>query len=118
MKASVFLATMLLVPASIVLGQTGASNPSQNNPQGDLERNQMAITGCLNKNSLNEYEVVDQEGVPNLPYSATVKLDSYVGQQVTLIGRRSAPTPTTDTGQPLPHFQVSKVEPAGKCDIP
>jgi len=118
MKASIFLLTMLLVPPSIVLGQAGTSNPNQNNPQGQLELNRMAITGCLTKNSLNEYELVDQEGVHNLPYSATVNLDPYVGHEVTLIGRRSA-TPTYDTaGHSSPHFQVSKAQPAGKCDIP
>ena len=117
MKPSLLFLTMLLVPASLASGQAGTSNPTQSNSQG-LERNQMAITGCLTKNSLNEYELVDQEGVHNLPYSATVKLDSYVGQQVTLIGKRSA-TPTYDTvGHSSPHFQVSKVQPAGKCDIP
>ena len=118
MKARVFLPTMLLVAPCIVLGQAGASNPTQNNSQSHPELNQMAITGCLTKSSLNEYELVDQDGVHNLPYSATVKLDSYVGQEVTLIGRQSA-TPTIDTaGHSSPHFQVSKVEPAGKCDIP
>jgi hypothetical protein len=118
MKPSLFFLTLLLVPASIASGQAGASNPAQNNPQVSEERNQVAITGCLTKNSLNEYELVDQEGVQNLPYSATVKLDSYVGQEVTLIGRQSA-TPTFDTaGHSSPHFQVSKVQAAGKCDIP
>lgn len=109
---------MLLVPASIVSGQAGASNSTQGNLQGRLEPNQIAITGCLTKNSLNEYELIDQDGVNNLPYSSTVKLDSYVGQEVTLVGRQSA-IPTTDTaGHSSPHFQVSKVQPAGKCDIP
>lgn len=118
MKASLFFLTMLLVSASLASGQTGTPNPTQNNSRGQLERNQMAVTGCLTKNSLNEYELVDEEGVHNLPYSATVKLDSYVGQEVTLIGRQSA-TPTFDTaGHSSPHFQVSKVESAGKCDIP
>lgn len=117
MKASLFLLFMPLVTASIVLGQASASNPTQKN-QSQIESNQMAITGCLTKNSHNEYELVDQEGVQNLPYSATVKLDSYVGQEVTLTGRQSA-IPTFDTtGHSSPHFQVSKVQPAGKCDIP
>ena len=118
MKASLSLLTMLLVAASLASGQAGTSNPTQNSPQVHEELNQMAITGCLTKNSLNEYELVDQEGVHNLPYSETVKLDSYVGQEVTLIGKRSA-MPTVDTaGHSSPHFQVSKVQSAGKCDIP
>lgn len=117
MKACLLLLFIPLVAPTIVLAQA-ASNPTQNNSQGQQEGNQMAITGCLTKNSLKEYELVDEDGAHNLPYSTTVKLDSYVGREVTLIGRQSA-IPTFDTaGRSTPHFQVSKVQAAGKCDIP
>lgn len=118
MKSGVFLLTALLVSVPVIFGQAGASNPAQNDAQARAERNETSITGCLTKNSANQYELVDQDGVHNLPYSSTIKLDSYVGQAVTLVGRLS-PTPTTDMAGPSsPHFEVSQVQPSGKCDIP
>ena len=82
-----------------------------------LKHNQSAVTGCLTKNSHNEYELVDEKGIHILPYSPTVPLDAYVGQFVTLMGERSA-TPSTDTGaaRPMPVFKVVDLRPAsGKC---
>ena len=65
----------------------------------------------------NEYQLVDEKGITNQVYSATVHLDSYVGQSVTLTGDQSA-TPSTDNGmgRPTPHFKVVKVQPtSGDC---
>lgn len=76
------------------------------------------ITGCLTSTGQpHEYRLVDEKGVTNQVYSATVHLNSYVGQSVTLIGDQSA-TPSTDTGtgRPTPHFKVVKVQPgSGDC---
>ena len=76
------------------------------------------ITGCLTSTGDPEgYQLVDEKGITNLVYSATLHLDSYVGQSVTLIGDQSA-MPSTDTGtaRPMPHFRVLKVHPAsGNC---
>ena len=77
------------------------------------------ITGCLTSSGhSDEYQLVDEKGVTNLVYSATVHLDSYVGKSVTLTGDKGA-TPSTDngtTGRPTPHFKVVKVQPAsGDC---
>lgn len=49
--------------------------------------------------------------------STTVRLDSYIGRPVTLVGVQSA-TPSTDTGtaRPMPHFKVLEVRPeSGTC---
>jgi hypothetical protein len=76
------------------------------------------ITGCLISTSQShEYRLVDEKGVTNIVYSASLHLNSYVGQSVTLIGDQSA-TPSTDTGtaRPMPHFKVVQVQPAsGNC---
>ena len=84
---------------------------------GEIARTDLTITGCLSKNEHNEYELVDVEGVHNLPYSATVDLDNYVGKTVTLVGRRAAsPSAETTAGPVKTHFMVKKVESAsGQC---
>jgi hypothetical protein len=108
MKLSIFPLIALLFTSVLLSSQ----NTSQGDKHNDLEHKRIAITGCLTKNSLKEFELVDQEGIDNLPYSATINLDKYVGHTVTLIGKRSA-TPTVDGGASAkPHFQVSKVESA------
>ena len=111
MKLSIFVLTALLLNPLLAR--------SQNRPTGDqandLHQKRTTITGCLTKNSLKEFELVDEAGIDNLPYSATVNLDQYVGQIVTLIGVRAA-TPTSDIGPPKPHFMVNKVQSAsGQC---
>lgn len=118
MKRTGFLMAVLLMPL-LVWSQTVSPNDSQgsgNNVESQQKRNSVSITGCLTRNSHNQYELVDQKGVRNLLYGS-VPLDSYVGQSVTLVGARSA-TPSTDTGtaRPMPHFKVSDVRPAsGQC---
>lgn len=103
--------TLLLCPVAIP-----AQQPSQEK-DNELSHKDLAITGCLTKNSLKEYELVDQEGTDNLPYSSTIDLDKYVGQSVTLVGRRAAtPSAETSSGQSKTHFLVKKVESAsGEC---
>jgi len=82
-----------------------------------LQRNQSALTGCLTKNSHDEYELVDEKGIHNLLYSSTVPLDTYVGQSVTLVGERSTmPIPEMGTSRHAPYFKVVDLRPAsGKC---
>lgn len=87
---------------------------AQNTSRGDQEndpRKEIAITGCVTKNSHNEFELVDEKGIDNVLYGAVVNLDQYVGQKVTLVGKRSA-TASTDMGikNPQPHFLVTKVQ--------
>jgi hypothetical protein len=113
MKLSIFPLIALLLTSVLLSSQ----NTSQGDKHNDLGHKRIAITVCLTKNSLKEFELVDQEGIDNLPYSATIDLDEYVGYTVKLIGKRSA-TPTVDSGAPpKPHFQVSKVESkSGPCN--
>jgi len=85
-----------------------AQNTSKHEKPNDLVHESINITGCLTKNSLKEFELVDQDAIDNLPYSAVVDLDQYVGKTVTLLGRRAATQ--HDTGHEKPHFQVSKVQ--------
>ena len=86
--------------------------------QSPKPKTHSTITGCLTSgDKADEYRLVDEKGVTNVVYSATIHLDSYVGQSVTLTGDQSA-TPSTDTGtgRPMPHFKVLKVKPAsGSC---
>jgi hypothetical protein len=103
MKPSIFLSMALLLNPMLVAAQ----NTSVGDKPNDLHHERMNITGCLTKNSLKEFELVDQDAIDNLPYSAVVDLDQYVGKTVTF-GRRAA-TPH-DTGREKPHFQVSKVQ--------
>jgi hypothetical protein len=111
MKASIFLSTFVLLTP--ILG--GAQSPSNGGKPNDLHHSRIVITGCLTKNSLKEFELVDQDGFENLPYSAVVHLDEYVGKTVTLYGRRAA-TPSHDAGIRGTHFQVSKVQSvSGQC---
>jgi hypothetical protein len=105
MKPSIVLSALVLLTPILVRAQ----NPSNGGKPNDLHRPRIVITGCLNKNSLNEFELVDQDGFDNLPYSGVVHLDEYVGKKVTLYGRRAA-TPSHDTGIRGTHFQVSKVQ--------
>jgi len=107
---------MLMVATSNVFAQAGSSKPTEDNSQTQLTHEQVAITGCLTKNSLNEYELVDHKGVHYRPYSSTIKLDSYVGKEVTMVGRRGAMPSTDVTARSAPHFQVSKVQStSGNC---
>ena len=112
MKLSIFLLMTLLLNPVLVLTQ----NKSEEQQANDLHHKRTAITGCLTKNSLNEFELIDEEGTDNLPYTPTMDLNQYVGQFVTLTGTRAA-THAVDSGvPPKPHFLVSKVQPAsGKC---
>ena len=86
--------------------------------QSPKPRTHTKITGCLTSTGDPDgYQLVDEKGITNLVYSATLHLDSYVGRSVTLTGDQSA-TPSTDTGtaRPMPHFRVLKVHPAaGNC---
>ena len=95
---------------------TIAQQPSQEN-DNRVGHPDLRITGCLTKNVHKEYELVDKNGMDNLPYSATVDLDKYVGHTVTLVGRRAgAPSAETTAGPVKIHFAVTKVEPAsGQC---
>ena len=121
MKTDLFflmLILLLLIPVSVVSGQTGASTVPQTNSQPQEERTEISVTGCLTKDSSNQYELVDQEGVHNLPESSSISLDQFVGQEVTLIGQRT-PMPTKNSvAQPKARLAVSKVQVSGKCDIP
>lgn len=104
MKPSVFLLMALLLSPMVIAAQDAPKVDKPNN----LHHERINITGCLTKNSLNEFELVDQGGIDNLPYSAVVDLDQYVGKTVSLYGRRAA-TPH-DTGREKPHFQVRNVQ--------
>lgn len=81
-----FLSTALLLNPMLF----SAQNTSDGDKPNDLHHERINITGCLTKNSLNEFELVDQCGIDNLLYSAVVDLDQYVGKTVTLLGRRAA----------------------------
>lgn len=113
-----FLLTVLMVTPALVSSQTVVPKaPQKHGRPMHLSPNQSAVTGCLKKNSHNEYELVDENGNHNLLYSSTVPLETYVGQSVTLVGERSA-TPNTDMGtaRPMPYFKVVDLRPAsGKC---
>ena len=113
MKLTILLCmTLLLSPFPVP-----AQQPSQGN-DNELSRKDLTITGCLTKNALKEYELVDEQGADNLPYSPTVDLDKYVGHTVTLVGRRAAtPSAEISAGQSKTHFLVKKVESAsGECN--
>jgi len=112
MKLS-FLLLMTFLLSSVFVPAQNTSKPDEHN---DLEHQRIAITGCLTKNSHKEFEIVDEKGIGYRPYSATVNLNQYVGQIVTLIGKAGA-THSVDAGAPAePHFQVSEVQAAsGSC---
>jgi hypothetical protein len=77
----------------------------------------VTVTGCVTKNSHNEYEIVDQKGTTYILYGSIVDLASYAGQFVSLVGDRSA-TPSTDNAdpRPMPHLLVRKAHQAsGTC---
>lgn len=112
MKPSFLLLMAFLLLPPLVFAQDTPKPGEHNN----LEHKRMAITGCLTRNSHKEFEMVDEKGVGYRPYSATVNLNQYVGQIVTLTGKPGS-THSVDAGAPAePHFQVSKVEAAsGPC---
>jgi hypothetical protein len=68
MKPSIFLSMALLLNPMLVAAQ----NTSVGDKPNDLHHERMNITGCLTKNSLKEFELVDQDAIDNLPYSAVV----------------------------------------------
>jgi hypothetical protein len=111
MKPSNFISTLVLFTPILIRAQ----NPSNGGKPNDLHHPRIVMTGCPNKNSLNEFELIDQDGFDNLPYSGVFHLDEYVGKKVTLYGRRAA-TPSHDTSIRGTHFQVSKVQTvSGQC---
>ena len=112
MKPAILLFMTLLLVRFPALAQQPAAGKGN-----ELGHKDVTITGCLTKNALKEYELVDQEGTDNLPYSTTVDLDKFVGHTVTLVGRRaSTPSAETTAGPVKTHFMVRKVESAsGQC---
>ena len=104
MKPSSFFFMALFLNAMLA----SAQNTSKENKPNDLDHGRINITGCLTKNSLKEFELVDQDAIDNLPYSAVVDLDQYVGKTVTLSGRRAATQ--HDTGREKPHSQVTRAD--------
>jgi len=118
MKVRFFLLVILLTIPALVFSQNPKPKRTQIAWQTHPQEHQVTITGCLTKNSHDEYELVDQKGVHNLVYkSERVDLESHVGQSVSLTGKQSA-MPGTDTGtsRPMPHFVVKKLRPAsGNC---
>src|SRR5215471_271366 len=104
MKSTLLLfVTLLLAPFS-----TSAQQPAQGK-DSELGHKDSTITGCLTKNALKEYELVDEQGRDNLPYSTIVDLDKYVGHTVTLVGRPAAtPSAETNAGPVKTHFMVRK----------
>jgi hypothetical protein len=112
MKLPILLCMLVLLCFATVSGQ----QPSEENGNR-VGHSDLAITGCLTKNVHKEYELVDKDGIDNLPYSANIDLDKYVGQAVTLVGRRAAsPSAETNAGPVKTHFLVTKVESAsGQC---
>ena len=109
--ALVLLFSSVLAPSQTTSSPAGAGSTSEGN-----RRKSATITGCLIKNSHNEYELVDEKGTRNLLYGSA-DLQSYVGQTVTVLGAQSV-IPSTDTGtaRPMPHFKVREVQSAsGKC---
>lgn len=119
MKECLSLLTVLLVSAALCAGKTPPQNTTQEGaPQTSQHQKHATITGCLTKDDLGNYELVDQKGIHNLVYpSDKFDLDSYVGQSVTLVGDRGA-IPSTDTGtaRPKPHFKVVELQSAsGNC---
>ena len=110
MKLVVVL-TLLLLPLPV---------PAQQPAQGkdnELGHQDLTITGCLTKSPNKEYELIDQHGIDNLPYSTIVDLNKYVRHTVTLVGRRAAkPSAETTAGPVKTHFMVRKVEStSGQC---
>jgi len=101
----------LLSPLSVRAQES--SQPKDN----ELGHQDEAITGCLTKNAHKEYELVDEKGRDNLPYSTIVDLNKYVGHTVTLVGRRaSTPSAETNAGPVKTHFMVRNVTAAaGEC---
>jgi len=104
MKAIVVLSLAMFFHPMLISSQ----DTTNGNKPNDLHHERINITGCLSKNSLNEFELVDQ-GNDYLPYSAVVHLNKYVGKTVTLTGLVGA-MPSADSGVHKPHFQVSKVK--------
>lgn len=99
---------LLLIVVSVGPVHVSAQSGSKGDKESDLAHNDIVITGCLTKNSHKEFELVDQEGFENLPYSPSVHLDEYVGKTVTLVGRRAA-TPSYETHANLKtHFLGQK----------
>src|SRR5215467_11351651 len=113
MEKRFFLLTVLLVSPALVSSQTGVPKATQDHGHPmHLQRNQSALTGCLTKNSHEEYELVDKKGIHNLLYSSTVPLDTYVGQFVTLIGEPAMPSANMGTARHAPYFKVVDLRPA------
>jgi hypothetical protein len=112
MKLTVLLCmTFLLSPLAV-----RAQQPPQAK-DNELGHQDEAITGCLTKNALKEYELVDEKGRDNLPYSTIIDLNKYVGHKVTLVGRHaSAPSAETSAGPVKTHFMVRNVQSSsGEC---
>ena len=110
-KPSLLLSIALLLNPMLIAAQDDSKGGKPN----DLHHERINITGCLTRNNHNEFELVDEKGIDNLPYSAVVHLDQFVGKTVTLFGKRAA-TPSDDTLARGTHFQVSKVKSvSGQC---
>ena len=109
-------AMLLFVILLLVTFPIHAQQPAQGK-DNELGHKDLTITGCLTKNALKEYELVDEQGIDNSPYSAIVDLNKYVGHTVTLSGRRAAtPSAETAAGPVKTHFMVRKVEStSGQC---
>ncbi len=85
-----FLMIMLLLNPVLVRAQNDSKGDQNNDP-----RKEIAVTGCLTKNSLKEFDLVDEKGIDNLLYSEVVNLDNMSDRLSRLSGsvvQRLAPT--------------------------
>lgn len=116
MRGSLLVLIILVVTSGLAFSQNTQSVPPNSNSQDVTPGHRTTITGCLSGEP-DHYRLKDEKGVTNMVDSTTVRLDSYIGRPVTLVGVQSA-TPSTDTGtaRPMPHFKVLEVRPeSGTC---
>ena len=68
--------TLLLFVISFLAPFPTCAQQPAHEKDNDLGHKDSTITGCLTKNALKEYELVDEQGRDNLPYSTIVDLDN------------------------------------------
>lgn len=127
MKRAVFLASFLLLAASLAMAQDTANSPSQDQSQNATVASRRSssevstVRGCLS-GSADNYTLTDRNGAHYRLVGQSESLAAAVGHEVEIRGSEQSTEPDSGEGETAAHyastFQVSQMEDKGSTCKP
>lgn len=127
MKRAVFLASFLLLAASLAMPQDTANSPSQDQSQNATAASRRSssevntVRGCLS-GSADNYTLTDRNGAHYRLVGQNESLAAAVGHEVEIRGSEQSSEPDSGEGETVTHytgtFQVSQMEDTGSTCKP